>query len=191
MGGGAKKEKNSEQRYGNPEQKMADQKVALKTSEQRYHEMIEEVEDYAILMLDSNGIIQNWNKGAQKIKGYTEDEIVGNHFRIFYPMADQEGRLPEKLMAEARKMGKAIHEGWRVRKDGRKFWGRIVITALHDEENRGTVFSKVTPDLTERNNAEERIRQYTRQLESQNKELQQFAFAAAHDMKEPLRKIQP
>src|SRR5260221_1030676 len=169
---------------------MADQKVALKTSEQRYHEMIEEVEDYAILMLDSNGIIQNWNKGAQKIKGYTEDEIVGNHFRIFYPMADQEGRLPEKLMAEARKMGKAIHEGWRVRKDGSTFWGSIVITALHDEENRVTGFSKVTRDLTERKNAEERIRQYTRQLESQNKELQQFAFAAAHDMKEPLRKIQ-
>src|SRR5260221_3948354 len=161
MGGGAKKEKNSEQRYGNPEQKMADQKVALKTSEQRYHEMIEEVEDYAILMLDSNGIIQNWNKGAQKIKGYTEDEIVGNHFRIFYPMADQEGRLPEKLMAEARKMGKAIHEGWRVRKDGSTFSGSIVITALHDEENTDTGPSKVTRDPIASKNAEEKIQPYT------------------------------
>jgi PAS domain S-box-containing protein len=186
----AKKEENNEQHFKSLKQEMADQTAAWRTSENRYHKMIEEIEDYAILMLDGSGIIQNWNKGAQKIKGYTEDEIVGNHFRIFYPTDDQEGKLPEKLLAEARKMGKAIHEGWRVRKDGSTFWGSIVITALHDDEDRVIGFSKVTRDLTERKNAEERIWQYTRQLESQNKELQQFAFAAAHDMKEPLRKIQ-
>lgn len=163
---------------------------ALRRSEERYHKMVEEVEDYAILMLDRDGIIQNWNKGAEKIKGYREEEIVGNHFRIFYTPEDQAARLPEKLIEEARKNGKAVHEGWRVRKDGTTFWGSIVITALHGDNNEVIGFSKVTRDLTERKAAEDKLQQYAWQLESQNKELQAFAYAAAHDMKEPLRKIQ-
>ncbi|HEV2354629.1 MAG TPA: PAS domain S-box protein, partial [Puia sp.] len=158
--------------------------------EQQYHLMIEEVEDYAILMLDPQGVIRNWNRGAQKIKGYTEQEIVGNHFRIFYTREDQEAGLPEVLLQRAAHEGKAIHEGWRVRKNGSKFWGSIVITALHDDEGNIVGFSKVTRDLTERKEAEDKQIQYARQLEAQNKELQQFAYAAAHDMKEPLRKIQ-
>lgn len=162
----------------------------MSQSEESYHKMIEEVEDYAILLLDNQGIIRNWNRGAEKIKGYSEKEIVGNHFRIFYPQSDQEAKLPEQLIREATEKGKAIHEGWRVRKDGTKFWGSIVITALHGKDNAITGFSKVTRDLTERKNAEDKLIQYARQLESQNKELQQFAYAAAHDMKEPLRKIQ-
>ncbi|MBV8256113.1 MAG: PAS domain S-box protein [Chitinophaga sp.] len=156
----------------------------------RFHKMIEQVEDYAILMLDIHGIVLNWNKGAQKIKGYTEQEIVGQHFRIFYPLEDQRHHLPEQLIAEAVAKGKALHEGWRVRKDGTAFWGSIVITTIHDEENNIIGFSKVTRDLTERRNAEQKILNYTQQLEAQNRELQKFAFAAAHDMKEPLRKIQ-
>jgi PAS domain S-box-containing protein len=140
--------------------------------------------------LDRDGIIRNWNKGAEKIKGYKEEEIVGNHFRIFYPARDQADRLPEKLMEEAVVNGKAIHEGWRIRKDGSAFWGSIVITAMHDEAQGVIGFSKVTRDLTERKTAEDKLFQYARQLEGQNKELQQFAYAAAHDMKEPLRKIQ-
>lgn len=163
---------------------------ALKESEQLYHKMIEEVEDYAILMLNRDGIVQNWNKGAEKIKGYKEEEIIGKHFRIFYPKKDQEGRLPENLMQQAVQYGKAIHEGWRIRKDGSRFWGSIVITAIHDENKNIIAFSKVTRDLTERKSAEDKLWKYARQLESQNKELQQFAYAAAHDMKEPLRKIQ-
>jgi PAS domain S-box-containing protein len=159
-------------------------------SEEQYHKMVEEVEDYAILMLDSNGIIRNWNKGAEKIKGYTEKEIVGNHFRVFYTPEDQAAGLPEKLVAEAIQTGKAVHEGWRVRKDRTTFWGSIVITALHDNEGRILGFSKVTRDLTERKLAEDKLVQYARLLEAQNKELQQFAYAAAHDMKEPLRKVQ-
>jgi PAS domain S-box-containing protein len=163
---------------------------ALKESEDRYHKMIEEVEDYAILMLDREGLIQNWNKGAEKIKGYKEEEVIGQHFRIFYPPKDQAEQLPEKLIALAIKEGKAVHEGWRVRKDGTQFWGSIVITALHNEDNSIVAFSKVTRDLTERKLAEDKLLSYTRQLESQNSQLQQFAYAAAHDMKEPLRKIQ-
>ena len=159
-------------------------------AEDQYHKMVEEVEDYAILMLDSRGIVRNWNKGAEKIKGYTEAEIVGNHFRIFYTKEDREAGLPEKLVAEATRKGKAVHEGWRVRKDGTTFWGSIVITALHDGEGNVVGFSKVTRDLTERKVAEDQLVRYARQLELQNRELQQFAYAAAHDLKEPLRKVQ-
>jgi PAS domain S-box-containing protein len=161
----------------------------LRKSEDRYHKMIEEVEDYAILLMDRSGIIQNWNRGAEKIKGYKEQEIVGKNFRVFYLPEDQQKGLPDKLIEEATKNGKALHEGWRVRKDGSVFWGSIVITALHDDENNLVGFSKVTRDLTERKIAEDRIRLYTDELEFQNKELEQFAYAAAHDMKEPLRKI--
>ena len=158
-------------------------------AEEQYHKMVAEVEDYAILMLDRRGIVQNWNKGAEKIKGYKEEEIVGKHFRIFYAKEDQEAGLPERLVDEATRKGKAIHEGWRVRKDGTTFWGSIVITALHDRDGRVMGFSKVTRDLTARKLAEDKLVRYARQLETQNKELQQFAYVAAHDMKEPLRKV--
>jgi len=170
---------------------LADQKnAALLRSEERYHKMVEEVEDYAILLLDRDGRIMNWNKGAEKIKGYKEAEIIGRNFRIFYRPEDQIQQLPQKLIEQARSEGKAIHEGWRVRKDGTTFWGSVVLTALHDDLNNVIGFSKVTRDLTERKVAEDKIKQYTKELESQNRDLQQFAYAAAHDMKEPLRKVQ-
>jgi PAS domain S-box-containing protein len=135
-------------------------------------------------------VIQNWNKGAEKIKGYHESEIVGRHFSVFYLPEDRERLLPERLITEATRTGKAVQEGWRVRKNGSRFWGSIVITALHDVDHNVVGFSKVTRDLTEKKIAEDKIRQYANELEFQNRELEQFAYAAAHDMKEPLRKIQ-
>ncbi len=161
----------------------------LKKSEERYHKMIAEVEDYAILLLDDHGIIQNWNVGAEKIKGYKEAEIVGRHFRVFYIPADRQALLPEKLIDEASRKGKAVHEGWRQRKDGSLFWGSVVITALHDESGTVIGYSKVTRDLTARRVTEEKLKRYSQDLEFQNRELQQFAYAAAHDLKEPLRKL--
>ena len=163
--------------------------MELKRSEERYHKMVEEVEDYAIILLDKEGIVQNWNKGAEKIKGYKDYEIVGKSFSNFYLPDDAKNGLPQKLLNEGKVTGKAIHEGWRKRKDGTRFWGSIVITALHDENKNVIGFTKVTRDLTERKITEDKMKEYTNQLEFQNKELEQFAYAASHDMKEPLRKI--
>jgi PAS domain S-box-containing protein len=139
--------------------------------------------------LDKNGIVQNWNKGAEKIKGYKEEEIIGKSFSTFYLPEDREAGLPQKTLDVARQKGKALYEGWRVRKDGSRFWGSIVLTTLHDNENNIIGFSKVTRDLTQRKLAEDRMQEYTKQLEFKNQELEQFAYAASHDMKEPLRKI--
>ena len=169
----------------------------LKKSEQRYHLMIDEVEDYAILLLNRDGDIQNWNKGAEKIKGYASAEIVGKNFRMFYTKEDQEGGLPERLINEAVTQGKANHEGWRVRKDGTRFWGSVVITALHDNENSIIGFSKVTRDLTQRKLNEDAILEKSRlfevnnrELEKMNQELSSFVYVSSHDLQEPLRKIQ-
>lgn len=161
----------------------------LMLSEERYHKMVDEVEDYAIIMLDPNGVILNWNKGAEKIKGYSESEIVGKNFNNFYLNKDRETGLPEKLLNEARVKGKAIHEGWRLRKDGTAFWGSIVLTSIHNDKDEIIGFSKVTRDLTERKIAEDKLKETNQLLEFQNKELEQFAYAASHDMKDPLRKI--
>ncbi|HET6543792.1 MAG TPA: PAS domain S-box protein [Chryseolinea sp.] len=163
---------------------------ALEFSEQRYFKMTEEVQDYAIILLDKDGTILNWNKGAQKIKGYKDEEIVGKNFSVFYLEADRRNKLPEELINQAEREGRAMHEGWRKRKDGSKFWGSIVITALHDSDGNVIGFSKVTRDLTERKLAEDTMRQHTAELEMKNKQLEQFAYIASHDLQEPLRKIQ-
>jgi len=162
---------------------------SLRKSEEHYHKMIEEVEDYAIFLLDSQGIVQNWNRGAEKIKGYREEEIVGRSFQEFYLPGDRQSGLPLKLLAEAREKGKAQHEGWRKRKDGSVFWASVVLTALHDGQGKTIGFSKVTRDLTSKKEAEDRIKDYLGKLEFQKEELEQFVYAASHDMKEPLRKI--
>jgi PAS domain S-box len=162
----------------------------LQKSEERYYRMIDEIEDYAIFMINRDGYIQNWNRGAEKIKGYKEDEIIGKHFSIFYTSEDKEKGIHQKLLQEAEKNGKALSEGWRVRKNGSRIWASILITALHDKYGNVIGFSKVTRDITERKITEDKIKQNNADLEFQNQELEQFAYAAAHDLKEPLRKIQ-
>jgi PAS domain S-box-containing protein len=176
----------------------------LRESEERYHHMIAEIKDYAIFSIDTQGNIQTWNLGAEKIKGYKEEEIVGKNFRIFYTPEELAMKIPEKLLDQAYKTGSASHEGWRVRKDGSRFWGSVTITAFHDEHNKVIGFTKVTRDLTERKKAEDALNALSAELAIKNKELEEknqileranadlssFNYIASHDLQEPLRKIQ-
>jgi PAS domain S-box-containing protein len=162
----------------------------LKLNEQRYHKMVEEVQDYAIMLLSIDGTILNWNRGIKKIKGYTEKEIVGQNFRVFYLPEDLERKLPDHLLEKAIEEGRAMHEGWRLKKTGEKFWGRVVLTLLHDEDGVPMGFSKVTRDLTERKIADEKMLQYARDIEFRNRQLEEYAHIASHDLQEPLRKVQ-
>jgi PAS domain S-box-containing protein len=124
-------------------------------SEERFRLLVQSVVDYGIFMLDPRGNIASWNIGAERIKGYRADEIIGKHFSIFYPPEDT-GK-PEKEMEIARRDGRLEDEGWRLRKDGTRFWANVVITALYDDTGRLRGFGKVTRDLTERRNAELRL----------------------------------
>ncbi len=114
-----------------------------------HRKMIEEVQDYAIILLDTDGTILTWNKGVEKIKGYKEHEIVGQNFNIFYLPSDRQAGLPQMLLDLAKKEGRARHVGRRVRKDGSVFWGSILITALHDDVGRVIGYTKLTRELRE------------------------------------------
>lgn len=153
------------------EKKVQERAMELKVIEERHHKMVEEIQDYAILLLNADGIVQNWNKGAEKIKGYKDHEIIGKSFRTFYTKEDQEKKVPERLIAEAKKNGRAVAEGWRVRKDGSTFWASIVITALHDANDNVIGLTKVTRDLTERKIVEEQRQLQTQELSIKNYEL--------------------
>lgn len=130
----------------------------LKQSEERYHLMVGEVQDYAILYLSKDGIVENWNKGAEKIKGYKSEEIVGKSFENFYSAEDRASNLPQYLLNQAEKYGRYGQEGWRVRKDGSFFWASVVITAVHNESGEIIGFSKVTHDLTSKKEADDKIK---------------------------------
>lgn len=123
-----------------------DKKVLLEMLHKR---MVEEILDYAIILLDLDGTILSWNKGAEQIKGYKPEEIIGQNFRIFYLPRHREEQLPEQLLEQAKKEGRAKHIGMRVRKNGTVFWGSIVITALHDDNNEVVGFTKLTRELAD------------------------------------------
>jgi PAS domain S-box-containing protein len=124
-----------------------------------YRRLVHDVQDYAIFLLDRSGHIVSWNRGAERLKGYAAAEIIGRNFSVLYPPDAIERRWPERELKMAQESGRLEDEGWRVRKDGSRFWANVVITALHDESGALRGFSKITRDLTERRNQEETLRQ--------------------------------
>jgi PAS domain S-box-containing protein len=162
---------------------------ALREGEERFRLQVSAVKDYAILMLDPKGRIATWNTGAERINGYRAEEILGKHFSIFYPPEDVEHGKPGIELNTATEQGGVEDEGWRVRKDGSRFWANVVITALRDEKGRLRGFGKVSRDLTERRRAEQDMETRNVQLEAANRELQAFSYSVSHDLRAPLRAI--
>ena len=144
--------------------------------------LVENVRDYGIFMLDPTGVIVSWNTGAERIKGYAADEIIGRHFSTFYPPEDNENGKPAFELREAAAVGRFEDEGWRLRKDGTRFWANVIITALRDDTGHLVGYGKVTRDLTERRKTEEALRQA-------NQELAATTYAIAHDLRSPLRAL--
>src|ERR1700689_692657 len=128
------------------------------TEDRRYRLLVEAVTDYAIYMLDPTGIVSSWNPGAQRFKGYNSNEIIGQHFSRFYTEEDQKTGLPARALATARREGKFEAEGWRVRKDGSKFWAAVVIDPIRSPSGDILGYAKITRDLTERKQAEQVLR---------------------------------
>jgi PAS domain S-box-containing protein len=155
---------------------------------ERYRLVVECVRDYAIFMLDEQGHITTWNLGAERIKGWSAQEIIGKHFSIFYPPEDIAAGKPQYELVEAAKTGRFEDEGWRLRKDRTPFWANVVITALRDRSGRLVGFGKVTRDLTDRRRAEETRLQLGR-AEEAVKVRDQFLMTLSHELRNPLAPI--
>jgi PAS domain S-box-containing protein len=174
--------------------------LELRASEQRFRRLVDVVRDYAIFMLDTEGRIASWNLGAQRTKGWTADEIIGHHFRVFYPPEQQAARHPEHELEIAEREGVYQEEGWRVRKDGSRFWAHVTITKVVDEDGTHIGFAKVTRDHTERMQMLEQQGQYANQLAEANTRLEQanaelavaadeqakFLAVTAHELRSPV-----
>jgi PAS domain S-box-containing protein len=132
--------------------------ATLENGEERFRLLLESIKDYSIVMLDPGGLITTWNKGAERIKGYRSDEMVGRHFSHFYPQAEVARGKPEHELAVAAAEGRSEDEGWRVRKDGTKFWAEVVITPIYNDSATLTGFSKVTRDVSVRREAERKFK---------------------------------
>jgi PAS domain S-box-containing protein len=162
---------------------------ALRQSEERFRLLVSEVTDYAILMLDPEGLIASWNTGAERIKGYRSEEIIGQHFSRFYPTEDVERGKPAHELKVASERGRFEDEGWRVRKDGSRFWANVVITALRDGTGRLRGFAKVTRDITEHKRTQEIIMQAKEEAERGSKFKDQFLSTMSHELRTPLNAV--
>jgi PAS domain S-box-containing protein len=164
----------------------------LQESEERFRLLVASVRDYAIFMLDPDGRVATWNLGAERLKGWREKEIVGKHFSIFYPADDIAARKPDVELEVAARVGRLEDEGWRIRKDGTRFWANVVITALFDDEGRLRGYAKVTRDFSDRRAAEETARRLAaetaarRALQDAVSIRDEFLSIAGHELKTPL-----
>jgi PAS domain S-box-containing protein len=172
----------------------------LRQSEERFRLLVEAVQDYAIFMLDPNGVVISWNAGAQRIKGYEAHEIIGQHFRQFYPAEMQSIKHPEHELELALRDGHYEEEGWRIRKDGSRFWATVVITAVHNQQGEHIGFAKVTRNIDERRRmlleaeaAAHALATANAELEAANARLAreaadqaQFLAVTAHELRTPV-----
>lgn len=166
------------------ERQVQDRTAELRATEERFRLLVEGTKDYAIFMLDAQGNIASWNPGAERIKGYRADEIIGQHFGRFYPEEEVQQGKPARELDMAAAQGTYTEEGWRLRKDGSRFWASVLITALRDDKGHLRGFSKITRDMTEKKAAEEalqrshdelevRVQQRTAELAQANQGLQE------------------
>jgi len=163
------------------ERKAAEQ--ILHQSEEQFRLLVQGVSDYAIYLLDPNGKITNWNLGAQRIKGYRPDEIIGQHFSRFYTEEDRAANAPQQALDTVRKVGRFEKEAWRVRKDGSRFWAHVIIDAIRDDQGNIIGYGKITRDITERKEAQEKLEK-AREFSLQSQKLEaigQLTGGIAHD----------
>jgi PAS domain S-box-containing protein len=158
-------------------------------TERRFEQLVGAVQDYAILMLDADGVVRTWNTGAERIKGYTADEIIGKHMSVFYPEEDVRNGKIEHELAEARRLGRYEDESWRVRKDGSLFWANVIITALFDEAGNLTGYGKVTRDMTERQRYEQEIEAAREAAATANRAKDDFLSNMSHELRTPLNAV--
>jgi len=160
-------------------------RAAERTHTDQFRLLVETVKDYAIFLLDPSGNVVSWNAGAQRIKGYTADEIIGKHFSTFYPPHEALSDKPANELRIAVATGRYEEEGWRIRKDGTRFWASVVITALHEPDGTLVGFAKVTRDLTERKKAEEERTALAAATEAIRLR-DEFISIAAHELRTPM-----
>lgn len=164
--------------------------------EEAFRLLVEAVVDYAIFLLDADGHVLTWNLGAERIKGYRADEIIGRHFSVFYTPRDRRAGRPAAILGSAALHGRHQDEGWRVRKDGSRFWADVVVTALLDANGQLAGYAKVTRDMTERRAEAERARQFDIERERRTaaeEALQardRFLSVAAHELRTPVASLQ-
>ncbi|TCD06671.1 PAS domain S-box protein [Erythrobacteraceae bacterium CFH 75059] len=161
---------------------------ALRESEERFRLVVDQVRDYGIFALDADGLVVSWNQGAERIKGWRAGEILGQHFSRFYPPETRAHR-PAEMLAQARRHGTAEDEGWRVRRDGSRFWANVVITALRDEHGALRGFAKVTRDISERHRAEETLRLAREEAVAASDAKSVFLSRTSHELRTPLSAI--
>jgi PAS domain S-box-containing protein len=162
---------------------------ATQEGEERYRLLIENAREYAIFIMDPQGLISSWNPGAQRIFGYAENECIGQSLSLIFTEEDRAAGVPEKEMAKAAEEGESSDERWHLQKDGSTFWASSVLTALRHPNGDLRGFSKILRDNTDRKRAEAELQNRNQDLTRINSELEEFAYVASHDLQEPLRMI--